>query len=161
RLTGHSARVAKLSGHMAEHLGLSPQQVTDTRMAGMLHDVGQTTLPTRLVRSLDLTDPTTSRDYAAAGARILGDLTFLSGALDPIRGHRNGFDGAARTMPPTRIVAIADRYDLLTRVGDPGGAVCAPTRARQLLMTDAADAMELIQALDDALARGISEEGAE
>ncbi|MGL5825672.1 MAG: HD domain-containing phosphohydrolase, partial [Nocardioides sp.] len=68
-LAGHSARVAELSGHMAEHLGLGPQQVADTRMAGMLHDIGQTSLPTRLVRALDLTDRTVSPDYAEAGAR--------------------------------------------------------------------------------------------
>ena len=50
-LVGHSARVAELSASMAEHLGLRSQMVADARVAGMLHDLGLTTLPTGLVRS--------------------------------------------------------------------------------------------------------------
>ena len=51
-LAGHSARVADLSAHMAEHLGLRGQAVADIRVAGMLHDLGLTTLPTGLVRGV-------------------------------------------------------------------------------------------------------------
>ena len=36
---------------MAEQLGLRAQAVADARVAGMLHDLGLTTLPTGLVRS--------------------------------------------------------------------------------------------------------------
>ncbi|MGL4178572.1 MAG: HD-GYP domain-containing protein [Dermatophilaceae bacterium] len=157
-LAGHSARVAALSGHMAEHLGLGPQQVADTRMAGMLHDIGQTSLPTRLVRGLDLTDSRTSPDYADAGARMLGDLTILGGVLEPIRGHRDSLRSGAATTLPTRIVAVADRYDLLTRVGGPGGVIHAPEGARQLIMTETADDTGLVEALDHAVVRGATEE---
>lgn len=161
-LSGHSARVAALSGHMAEHLGLSPQQVSDTRMAGMLHDVGQTSLPTRAVRELDLTEPSAFDDYPSAGADLLGDLSFLSGALDPIRGHRAAIDAAADVSLPTRIVALADTYDLLTRVGSPGNALYAPSEARDLLADNVRSrgGDELVRALDEALSRAGSEEPA-
>ncbi|MGL5825225.1 MAG: HD-GYP domain-containing protein [Nocardioides sp.] len=157
-LAGHSARVAELSGHMAEHLGLGPRQVSDTRTAGMLHDIGQTSLPTRLVRSLDLTDLSTSPSYADAGARMLGDLTILNGALEPIRGHRTTLDSGAAITLPTRIVAVADRYDLLTRVGGPDGMVRTPAHARQLIMTETSDDTGLAEALDHAVARSLTEE---
>lgn len=161
-LAGHSSRVAELSGHMAEHLGLSAQQVSDTRMAGMLHDVGQTSLPTRVVRELDLTDPSVSDGYPAAGADLLADLSFLDGALDPIRGHRAAIGAAAGASLPTRIVALADTFDLLTRVGGPGAAVHSPSEARDLLADNVRnrEGEELVRALDDALARTRSEEPA-
>lgn len=154
-LTGHSARVAELSGHMAQGLGLSPQQVSDTRMAGMLHDVGQTSLSTRVVRDLDLIDTSGGRDgYPEAGVALLDDLTFLRGALDPIRWHREAL-GTLQSSLPSRIVALADRYDLLTTVGSPGGAVQASALARDLVAAEVvgADAPALIRALDEALAR--------
>ncbi|MGL5823629.1 MAG: HD-GYP domain-containing protein [Nocardioides sp.] len=156
-LAGHSARVAEFSGHMAEHLGLGPQQVADTRMAGMLHDIGQTSLPTRAVRSLDLTDRTASPEYADAGAHMIGDLTILGGALEPIQGHRRPLNSGTKATLPTRIVAVADRYDLLTRVGGPDSVVHAPGGARRLIATETSDDAELLDALDHAVARGATE----
>ncbi len=152
-LAGHSARVAELSEHMAEHLGLTPRQVADTRVAGMLHDVGQTSLPTPLVRHLDLTDPDAGDDYAERGALILGDLGFLGGALDPIRRHRSALAGGSASPLPARIVALADAYDLLTQVGTPSGPLYAPAHARDVLADRAAADPALVRALDHALAR--------
>ncbi len=152
-LAGHSARVAELSEHMAEHLGLAPRQVADTRVAGMLHDVGQTSLPTSLVRHLDLTAPDSGEDYAERGAQILGDLGFLHGALDPIRRHRTALAGGPASPLPARIVALADTYDLLTRVGTPEGPLYAPAHARDILAARAAADPALVRALDHALAR--------
>lgn len=155
-LTGHSTRVAELSARMAEHLGLSPQQVSDTRMAGMLHDVGQTSLPTREVRQLDLVDTSTTSAYPATGAAILGDLTFLRGALDPIRHHRTAVDAGSGAPLTSRIVALADHYDLLTHVGGPAGVAMAPAGVRDALAARV-DA-ELLRALDAALSRVRAEE---
>ncbi|GGL30475.1 HD domain-containing protein [Phycicoccus endophyticus] len=156
RLAGHSARVAELSERMAEHLGLGPQQVADTRMAGMLHDIGQTSLPTRLVRGLDLLDPEGCREYARSGATLLGDLTILRGALEPIRRHRDDgdVDGEGAASLPARIVGLADAYDLLTQVGSPDGPLHAPSQARDLLAARVVDDPALVRALDHALARG-------
>ncbi len=153
RLAGHSARVAELSGRMAEHLGLSPQQVADTRVAGMLHDVGQTSLPTPLVRTLDLTDPAPRGTTPRRGAAILGDLEFLRGALDPIRRHQGGVAVASGLSLPARIVGIADVYDLLTQVGAADGGLHAPSQARDILATRAKDDPTIVRALDAALAR--------
>jgi hypothetical protein len=161
-LAGHSARVADLSARIAELLGLSPQQVADTRIAGMLHDVGQTSLPTRTVRRLDLSDATTDDSgYPRSGAALLDDLTFLHGSLDAIREHRTAGTNPAEPLP-SRIVALADRYDLLTRVGTPDGEVHTSTQARDLVVAELADGpgSELVRALDEALARSRSEETA-
>ncbi|WP_404349600.1 HD domain-containing protein [Phycicoccus jejuensis] len=152
RLAGHSARVAELSAHMAEHLGLGPQQVAETRVAGMLHDLGQTSLPTRTARSIDLTDEAAVLDYPARGAEILHDLSFLDGALDPIRRHREALGTDRQLSLPARIVGVADSFDLLTSVGPPDGHLLAPTQARELLARRTADG-EILRALDHALMR--------
>ncbi|MBD3781419.1 MAG: HD domain-containing protein [Micrococcales bacterium] len=152
RLGGHSARVAQLSAHMAEHLGLGPQQVTDTRVAGMLHDLGQTSLPTRVARAIDLTDRDHLLDYPERGAAILHDLSFLHGSLDPIRRHRGGLEPSGGLSLPARIVGLADTYDVLTTVGSPSGPVLAPTQAREVVAGAVGDP-ELLRALDHALAR--------
>ncbi len=100
-LTGHSERVADLSARMAEHLGLRGQVVADTRVAGMLHDLGQTTLPTPLVRGGEGTGGDLVRSYPARGAELLRDLSFLSGSLDAISRHREArlLDGRRRVRP--------------------------------------------------------------
>ncbi|MGG5260026.1 HD-GYP domain-containing protein [Phycicoccus avicenniae] len=157
-LVGHSARVAELSGHMAERLGLTPQQVADTRMAGMLHDVGQTSLPTRVVRELDLTGSVIGADYPAAGADLLGDLTFLHGALAPIRDHRTTPTTTSEDSLPTRIVAVADSWDLLTQVGAPGQRLHAPAEAREALAARPSIGDDLLRALDHALSRNPADE---
>ncbi len=152
-LAGHSARVALLSGFMAEHLGLNPRQVTDTRVAGMLHDVGQTSLPTRTVRNLDLTLSAEGLGYPDKGAAILDDLSFLHGSLEPIRRHREAFGDVSEASVSARIVALADSFDLLTRVGGPGVPEYAAADARDLLAARIGTHPELVRALDHALVR--------
>ncbi len=70
-LVGHSARVAELSASMAQHLGLRAQVVANVRVAGMLHDLGLTTLPTGLVRNTGVVGGAGLRGYPRRGARLL------------------------------------------------------------------------------------------
>ncbi len=155
-LTGHSTRVAELSGHMAQHLGLRPQMVSDTRVAGMLHDLGQTSLPTALVRSGDPAADSFST-YPARGADLLRGLSFLSGALPAIEGHHTALDADDRPALPARIVGVADAYDLLTEVGTPDGLVLRRDEAIEVLRGRPHVDAELVQALEASLARRIEE----
>jgi hypothetical protein len=154
-LAGHSARVAELGVAMAEHLGLRPQSVEDTRLAGTLHDVGQTTLPTSVVRGLGDVPGSDLDSYPERGAALLRELSFLSGALEPIARHRSslggGGPGAAADLP-SRIVGVADEFDLLTEVGSPDGRVSSRAEALARLRDDGVDT-ELLAALESALAR--------
>jgi HD-GYP domain-containing protein (c-di-GMP phosphodiesterase class II) len=155
-LAGHSARVAELSASMAENLGFGPQGVSDTRVAGMLHDLGQTTLPTAVVRGVDARSRRALAEYPARGAELLRELSFLAGSLPPIAEHRSALHpDVARPLgaTPARIVGVADEFDLLTEVGTPDGAVMPRGAAlARLRETGAADA-DLVRALESALAR--------
>ena len=155
-LAGHSARVAELSAWMAEHLGLGPGAVADTRVAGMLHDIGQTTLPTAVVRGSGPDHDAALAAYPGRGADLLRELTFLSGSLGPIARHRD----VARPEPqdgpdalPARIVGVADEFDLLTEVGAPDGGVLSPAQAIAVLRDGALAGPELVSALESALVR--------
>lgn len=159
-LAGHSARVARLSAHMAEHLGLRPQVVADIRTAGMLHDLGLTALPTALVRGSGIGAVGALRHYPARGADLLVDLSFLSGSLDAIRHHRDavtpGAVGADAVGLPALVVGLADEYDLLTEVGTPDGIRLSRDEAFARLRTTPAGREDLLRTLEQALTRRAS-----
>jgi putative nucleotidyltransferase with HDIG domain len=72
--TTHSLNVAVLSMGLAEFLGLGAGDVRAFGIAGLLHDVGKTTIPIDvLTKPGKLTDPERAlmNDHPAAGARIL------------------------------------------------------------------------------------------
>ncbi len=155
-LAGHSTRVAELSASMAEHLGLRAPVVADARVAGMLHDLGLTTLPTGVVRSTGVVGGRGLRGYPARGVRLLSGLSFLSGALDAIGHHReavtSGADDGGELSMTALVVGLADEYDLLTEVGTPDGALVPKDDALALLRRTPAGREDLLRALDHALA---------
>jgi hypothetical protein len=158
-LVGHSARVAELSASMAEHLGLRSQMIADVRVAGMLHDLGLTTLSTGVVRSTGVVGSRGLRGYPARGVGLLRGLSFLSGALDAIEHHREAVTprvpGAPDLSVPALVVGLADEYDLLTEVGTPDGVLVGREDALTLLRRTPAGGDDLVEALEHALSRRV------
>lgn len=157
-LTGHSSRVSDLTTHMAEHLGLRPQVVADVKMAGMLHDLGQVTLPTNLVRGARPDGVALSATYPSRGASLLRGLSFLSGSLDPITRHRLVLEQAPgeRGNVAALVVGVADEFDLLTEVGNPDGSLLTPDEAVARLRTGDPVRDDVVDALENALTRRTS-----
>ncbi len=156
-LVGHSERVAELSASMAQHLGLRAQVVADVRVAGMLHDLGLTTLPTGLVRNTGVVGGGGLRGYPLRGARLLRGLSFLSGSLDAISHHREAVVAPTSSHQelsvPAFIVGLADEYDLLTEVGTPDGGLVTRDAAITMLRGTPAGRENLLHALEQALSR--------
>jgi hypothetical protein len=132
------------------------QAVTDARIAGMLHDLGLTTLPTGLVRSTGVVGQGLG-GYPARGVRLLRGLSFLSGALDAIAHHREAVSSKAASPDELAvgalIVGLADEYDLLTEVGTPDGQLVTADEAFTVLRRTRAGREDLMRALEQALAR--------
>jgi HD domain len=154
-LVGHSARVAELSGWMGEHLGLRPHTVADTRVAGLLHDLGQTTLPTALVRGTGLGTGSALDTYPARGVEALRGISFLSGSLDAVGRHREALHRPAPGAgpDPALVLGAADEFDLLTAVGTPDGALLGADEAVARLRTAPGMREDVVRALEHALVR--------
>ncbi|MEO5608881.1 MAG: HD domain-containing phosphohydrolase [Ornithinibacter sp.] len=151
-LAGHSARVAELSALVAENLGLRGQVVQEARVSGMLHDLGQTSLPTDLVRRRGATAALV--DYPARGAALMEDLSFLSGSLQAVARHRDALALELGTVGlPAAVVGLADEFDLLTQVGTAGGQVLEASAALERLRALPVAREDLMRALEGALSR--------
>ncbi len=153
-LMGHSTRVADLSASMAEQLGLRSQAVADARVAGMLHDLGLTTLPTGLVRSTGVGN-SSMLTYPSRGVQLLQGLSFLSGSLDAIAHHREAVVPGSRAdlSVAALVVGLADEFDLLTEVGTAEGVVLSTQEAVDQLRSTPSGREDLLRALDQALSR--------
>lgn len=162
-LTGHSARVAQLSVHMAESLGLRPAVVADVRAAGMLHDLGLTTLPTATVRREAIGAGASLHDYPQRGARLVQEVSFLAGSVDAVAHHREALGSGAEAAAlglAALVVGLADEYDLLTEVGTPDGRVLTHDEAMAILRARSPRDHDLLPALEQALVRRASVGGA-
>ncbi|HEX6763405.1 MAG TPA: diguanylate cyclase [Gaiellaceae bacterium] len=120
----HSERVALLAGRIAEQLGLSPEQVEMTRLAGSLHDLGKLAIPEELLRkpaSLTREERQLMQRHPQIGYRMLASLG-VEPVADWILHQSERWDGsgypeglAYESIPlGSRIVFVADAFDAMT-----------------------------------------------
>jgi diguanylate cyclase (GGDEF)-like protein len=120
----HSDRVASLSAQIAEQLGLSPDEIELTRLAGSLHDLGKLAIPEEILRkpaSLTDAERLVLERHPQIGYRMLESL-----GVDPIADwvlhHHERWDGtgypdglAGERIPlGARIIFVADAFDAMT-----------------------------------------------
>jgi diguanylate cyclase (GGDEF)-like protein/putative nucleotidyltransferase with HDIG domain len=120
----HSERVATLSAEIAEHFGLSAEDVELTRLAGSLHDLGKLAIPEEILRkpaSLSDAERLVLERHPQIGYRMLESL-----GVDPIAywvlHHHERWDGggypdglAGERIPlGARIIFVSDAFDAMT-----------------------------------------------
>jgi putative nucleotidyltransferase with HDIG domain len=118
--TGHSQAVSRLSARTAIQAGLSAPEVEQTRLAGLVHDIGKIHVPESVCNKPDLLTAEEfeiMRSHSAWGAEILEPLNVK--AIERIvRHHHERYDGkgypdglAADKIPlGARIVAVAECF---------------------------------------------------
>lgn len=122
---GHSERVAELSVHVAEQLGIPYQERRLTRYAALLHDVGKIGVPLCIINKpgpLDDDEFDEIKQHPTIGAEILRDIDFLEPALDIVRYHHERLDGQGyphgigdeELGELVRIVTAVDAFDAMT-----------------------------------------------
>ena len=116
---GHSARVALVTEHVAERLGLGAPERRWLRRGALLHDVGKLGVSNRILDKaglLDAAEWATVRQHASNTEQILGRIGAF-GALARIAGaHHEKLDGtgyprgldARHIRLETRIITTAD-----------------------------------------------------
>jgi len=117
---GHSQAVSRLAARIAIQAGLSAAEVEETRLAGLVHDIGKIRVPESVCNK---PDRLTAEEYAmmsshsAWGASMLEPLNVKT-VERIVRHHHERFDGkgypdglAGDTIPVgARIVAVAESF---------------------------------------------------
>lgn len=121
----HSRGVSVLSQEIASRMNLSYQQINDTRMAGLLHDIGKIAIESKI---LNKNDKLTNKEYedvkqhSEIGYRILNSSNDLRHLSEIILSHHEWWNGSgypngiqADEIPViSRIITVADAFDAMT-----------------------------------------------
>ncbi len=121
----HSARVAALSGKIANELGLAKQEIDNIKLAALLHDVGKIGIRDAVLLK---EDKLTDAEYAIIKAHprisgeILRPIKGLKHVIEIIVHHHERPDGKGypdglregEASIGAFIVAVADAYDAMT-----------------------------------------------
>lgn len=122
----HSINVATIATIFGEYLGLSHSELTLLGLAGLMHDVGKTAVPNRIINKRSrLTEEEfkTVQKHPRYGSEILekqGDVPRK--VIEAVRDHHEKYNGGGypqqipRPQIPAfaRIISLADVYDALT-----------------------------------------------
>ncbi|HWP35509.1 MAG TPA: HD-GYP domain-containing protein [Thermodesulfobacteriota bacterium] len=124
----HSVNVCILSLALGERLRFDRDQLTQVGIAGLLHDIGKTSLCLQLIRKpgkLSQEEFDEIKKHPTAGAKILKRMAgihpeaVLAVLQHHLRFNRSGYPRLpdhVRVTPLSYVVAIADTYDALTTI---------------------------------------------
>jgi diguanylate cyclase (GGDEF)-like protein len=120
----HSDRVASICADIAAQLGLPPEEIELTRLAGSLHDLGKLAIPEEILRKES--ELSTAERLLIARHPQIGHRMLESLGVDPIADwvlhHHERWDGkgypdglAGERIPlGARIIFLADAFDAMT-----------------------------------------------
>ncbi len=124
-LSGHSARVAKLAARTGQVDGLPPDEVTEVRRAGLVHDLGRVAVNPKIwgkEGQLSVDDWEQVRLHPYHTERILHRSPFLAGVGSIACCHHERLNGggyhrrlgASALSPAARLVATVDAFCAMT-----------------------------------------------
>jgi len=124
-LEGHCERLSTYSAKLGKAIGLSPEEITALRRAGIVHDIGKVAVPDAILLKpgpLSAEEWRTMRQHPVVGERICAPLKSFRLVLPIIRHHHERLDGSGypdglrgEEIPVgARVIQIADVYDALT-----------------------------------------------
>ena len=144
---GHSVRVATLSVHVGDKLGLDDEQLLELGTAGLLHDVGKSKIPDEILFKpgrLDKEEYDIMQTHARLGAEILMEhKTATPMDIAAAWGHHLRYDGGGYPASPswavrnsvTALLQVCDVFEALTAIR-PYKPPMTPREAYQIMLTD-------------------------
>ncbi|OEF96612.1 HD domain-containing phosphohydrolase [Desulfuribacillus alkaliarsenatis] len=127
----HSRRVTSISVLIANELGLSEEEIFETYIGALLHDIGKVGIPDHILNKAGaLTDEEyyEIKQHPVIGANILAEIQSYKTIKAAVLYHHERWDG--NIMPPyaaypgllkgeeiplvARIIAVADAFDAMT-----------------------------------------------
>lgn len=120
----HSRNVADLAREIAEHLELNEKTTDLIYYAGLLHNIGQISLPEDILSSrgkLDKVAWEKLQNHPNIGVSLLMKINFLSEVIPYVHYHKERWDGkgvpeglSGMSIPlGARIIAVADAYQAM------------------------------------------------
>jgi putative nucleotidyltransferase with HDIG domain len=117
----HSKATAEWARRLATAMGCDAETTEFVALCALLHDVGKISTPDEVLLKpgpLTAQEWDMMRDHAAAGARILNQISTLQRCSIVVRAHHERFDGAGypdglagASIPfEARVVAVADAF---------------------------------------------------
>ncbi|MCJ7509420.1 MAG: PAS domain S-box protein [Dehalococcoidia bacterium] len=125
-IRGHQQRASRWAVALAEEMGLSPEQVQDIRVAGLLHDLGKVGISESILNKpgkLTEEEFAKIKEHPALGAMmIISEVESLRRLVPIVRHHHERFDGtgypdglAGEEIPlEARIMSVVDVFDAMT-----------------------------------------------
>jgi HD-GYP domain-containing protein (c-di-GMP phosphodiesterase class II) len=123
---GHQERTSRWAAAVAEEMGLASDRVRSTRMAGLVHDLGNVGTSKRI---LNKPGKLTEGEFAKikehaplASIMIMSEIETLQRIVPVVRHHHEHFDGkgypdglSGEEIPiEARILAVVDAFDAMT-----------------------------------------------
>ncbi len=122
---GHSDRVSEFAVLLARAASLSPEQVEQARVCGLVHDIGKIGVPEEILRKPTHLEPhefARIREHPAVGYTILQDIPQMRDLLPGVLEHHERWDGTGypnkiqgdKISQLGRLLCIADCFDAMT-----------------------------------------------
>lgn len=155
----HCFRVSIYASRIAENMGMEKDEVEDIRTAALLHDLGKLSISRAILEKAARFNLEQNR----SGRRSDPDpLSGSTGRILPILiGHDSqgqAKDSSADPKQPadilrgTRVLLVADAYDLLT-AAPPAGRGLSPDEAKEVILADRGFDPEVVKAFAKACVR--------
>jgi len=150
--SSHLTRMQLYASHLAETMGLSPDELRATQTAALLHDIGKLAVPEHI---LSKPGPLTQDEFqqvqihSQAGADIVSMVPFPYPVAPLVLGHHERWDGegyphglAGDDIPiGARILSVVDFYDSVT-TNRPYHAALSHDSAVNLMRYEAGKALD-------------------
>ncbi len=122
---GHQKRVTKLAIAIAAEMGLTEDQVSGLRLAGLVHDIGKTRVPIEILTNptkLSAAEFSIIKTHPLVGYDILKTIDFLQPVATIVHQHHERLDGSGYPggisgddiMLEARILAVADVVEAMS-----------------------------------------------
>jgi response regulator RpfG family c-di-GMP phosphodiesterase len=122
----HAYRVAAMAVSVGRAMGMNAAEIEALERAALMHDVGKLAMPDALLRKpapLTAEEQALVRQYPLIGADLIRSVPYLAASADIVRDvhermDRLGYPGGADASEVplgSRIIAVADAYDAMTR----------------------------------------------
>lgn len=121
---GHSERVARIARRLGKQLKLTPAELDDLFLSGMLHDIGKIGINDKILQKTEPLTPEEFREvqrHPVIGYQLLAPIRRLKPILPGVRHHHEAYNGrgypdrlCGESIPlMARIIAVADAFDAM------------------------------------------------